>query len=126
MKTISLVVLPGVFSICKLSADSALPAWVKNSPFCSITKTQDELSIVCEAQFVPAEVKQEGPWRAFRVKGTLDFGLTGILASIANPLAESAISIFAVSTFDTDFILVKQSELEKAVRCLKESQFKVE
>jgi hypothetical protein len=90
-----------------------------------MTRTEEELSIVCEDQWIPAEAQAERNWRAFQVQGPLDFGLTGVLASIANPLSEAKISIFSISTFDTDYILVKSSDLAKATHTLLQSGFTI-
>ncbi|HVK60415.1 MAG TPA: ACT domain-containing protein [Bdellovibrionales bacterium] len=118
-----LQVFPGTFSVCKLSSGVALPAWVAKSGFFAITNTSEELSIVCEQSLVPNDVKQETDWHVIKVEGPLDFGLTGILASIANPLAQAKISIFAISTFDTDYILVKATNLEPARIALENAGF---
>lgn len=89
-------------------------------------RTPEEISIVCEEGHEPEGAEVQPGWRAFRVCGTLDFSLTGILASIANPLAHAEISIFAISTFDTDYILVKQTDLENACRALRSAGFLIE
>ena len=86
--------------------------------FQSVTRTSRELSIICDAKEVPEEVQAERGWRCLRVAGTLEFHLTGILASLASPLAEAGISIFALSTFDTDYLLVKEDALEPALQTL--------
>lgn len=91
------------------------------SHFWSITKTAEELSVLCEEKFVPQQIKQEPGWRCIKVNGPLDFGLTGILSSLAGALAKAGISIFAVSTYDTDYLLVKQENLELAVGALKDA-----
>jgi len=87
----------------------------------SITRTPAELSIVCDASSVPAGVKAEGPFRAVVVRGPLDFSLTGVLASLAGPLASAGISIFAVATFDTDYILVRAHEIDRAMGVLRDA-----
>ncbi len=111
------------FAICRLAPNEGIPSWVNESHFFSITKTARELSVVCEQSTIPPEIKAEKNWKAFRVIGTLDFSLTGILASIANPLAKEKVSIFAISTFDTDFVLVKSSDLLKARQALQKANF---
>ncbi len=113
------------YVICRLPPDSPIPEWSMSSGFFSITRTIEEFSIVCEMGLVPEGVKAESGWRIFQVEGTLDFSLTGILASIANPLADAKVSIFAISTFDTDYVLVKQESLEKAREALTKNGFVV-
>ncbi len=117
MSTLTLLVLPEKFAVCRLPADVPLPNWARGK-FVSITRTHDELSIVCAQENLPDTIQCERDWRALCVAGQLDFGLTGILASLAAPLAEAGISIFAISTFDTDYILVKQISLDHAIQIL--------
>ena len=114
--TIALSVLPETFAICRLAPATPIPKWALDS--FSITRTRDELSIVCAQRDVPAGIRCERDWRALKVDGTLDFALTGILASLAAPLADAGISIFAISTYDTDYLLVKETNLPRAVQVL--------
>lgn len=118
-----LKVLPQTLSVCKLSFSAAIPSWATQGDFFSITKTSDELSIVCEQHRVPLDTPSERDWRALAIVGPLDFALTGILLSLAKPLAKANISIFAVSTFDTDYILVKEGELTTSRRVLMDEGF---
>jgi hypothetical protein len=111
-------VLVELFSVCRMEATSSIPEWAMKGSFYSLTKTSEELSIVCEQKNVPTNIKQESNWRAMKVVGPLDFSLTGILASLAQPLAQAKISIFAISTFDTDFILVREANLLDAMKIL--------
>lgn len=115
--------LPGSYAIVKLAPLSAVPTWHQGSEFYSVSKTPDELSIVCEARLVPPELCPSARWSAFRVAGTLDFALTGILASIANPLGAARISLFAVSTFDTDYVLVGEQQYGAARAALEGAGF---
>ena len=116
---LSLSVLPDQLAVCRLTADARIPEWALNpAVLTSITRTRDELSIVCPQANVPAGIQTETGWKALKVEGPLDFSLTGILASLANPLAEAKISIFAISTFDTDYVLVKEENLAAAVKIL--------
>ena len=91
----------------------------RHSGFVSITRTRDELSIVCNERNVPSGVKVDRGWRVLKVEGPLDLSLTGILASIAVPLAEAKINLFAISTFDTDYVLVKAEKLDRAIEVLR-------
>jgi len=89
--------------------------------FVSITHTADELSIVCADDHVPGDVKADREWRALKVEGPLDLALTGVLASLADPLARAQINIFAISTFDTDYLLVKGYNLLRACDVLRQA-----
>lgn len=125
MNNLTLVVLEDIFSVYKLSKDSLIPKWAFEGDFCSVTRTLDELSIVCRDKNIPCGVQCERGWKGFKVDGTLDFGLIGILNSLTRPLANAGISIFAVSTFDTDYIFVKVKNFQKAVDVLKAEGFVV-
>jgi len=92
--------------------------WATGS-FASITRTRDELSIVCNERDVPSGVKADRGWRALKVEGPLDLAMTGVLASIAGPLAEARINLFAISTFDTDYVLVKADRVAEAIGVLR-------
>ncbi len=115
---LSLLVLPQKLAICSFDSKAKIPIWVEGDDYFSITRTDDELSIVCSQERVPDGIRAERDWRAFKVEGPLDFSLTGILASLTKPLAEAGISIFAISTFNTDYLLVKADKLDKAVKVL--------
>jgi hypothetical protein len=114
-----LTILSEELAVCRLAAQDDIPDWGWNREFCSITRTAQELSIVCRASDVPRNIKAERGWRALRVAGPLDFSLSGVLAGLATPLAEAAISIFSVSTFDTDYLLVRSYALEQATMVLR-------
>jgi uncharacterized protein len=120
-----LKILDKEFSVFRLSPDSAIPDWAMKSSFYSITRSIDELSVVCESGLAPIDLKCEAGWRVLQVVGLLDFALTGILSSIASPLADEKISIFAISTFDTDYILVKHITLDQACAVLRSNGFQI-
>jgi hypothetical protein len=111
-------ILDSTFSIVKISPTKAIPSWATEGDVFSITRTNEELSIVCPSECLPSndeEIKEvENDWKCIKVEGVLDFGLTGILSSLANPLSDNKISIFAISTFNTDYLLVKNHSIEKA------------
>ena len=114
-------------AVCRLDAGSDVPGWLdRSSDFTSVTRTKDELSIVCARDDVPDGIPMEGPWRAFRVQGPLVMTLIGVVAALANPLADAGISIFAISTFDTDYILVHEPDFEAAVGALTQAGHIVE
>jgi hypothetical protein len=123
--SLDLDLFPGAFAICRWPAGEALPAWLNQGVFVSVTRTPTELSAVCAVEAVPAGTVCEGPWRIVVVRGPLDFALTGVLASLATPLADAAITIFAVSTYDTDYVLVRAADLERAVEVLRKAGHRV-
>ncbi len=120
--------IPGTFAVCRLGADEAVPGWAVDdgppeasgaSGFLSITRTDRELSIVVGEDRVPTDVRAERGWVALRVSGTLDFGLVGILSRLAGALADAGVPLFAVSTYDTDILLVKAKDKGRAVEALR-------
>lgn len=115
---LTIIVQPEVYAICRLEPDARVPVWAENENFCCLTRTNSELSIVCAEQDVPRAVHAERDRRLLRVEGRLAFSLTGVLASIAAPLADAQVSIFAVSTYDTDYVLVRHADLERTMRAL--------
>jgi hypothetical protein len=122
---LTLTLQPARLAVCRLPADSDFPGWARPGGLLALVRTADELSVVCEECDVPPGTKIERGWRAFQVEGPLDFALTGILASIASPLAEAGVAIFALSTFDTDYVLVKESDLPIALRALHQAGHQV-
>jgi hypothetical protein len=117
--SLSLHVLPERLAVCRLAPDASLPTPNTCTCFWSVTHTDEELSIVLPEEAAPPNCQVEKGWRCFKVVGPLDFGLTGILASLATSLAKADISIFAISTYDTDYILVKEEKLKRAVQALR-------
>ena len=116
----NLVLLSQAMAVCRLSPHEDIPIWaLQQHSFLSLTYTDDELSIVCSASSVPAGIQSEKYWQAIKVQGPLDFSLTGVLSSLAAPLASENIPIFVISTFDTDYILVKEQNVERAKTVLK-------
>jgi hypothetical protein len=118
---VTLDLVPGSYAICRWPPSDSLPPWVLEGTFFSVTRTPAELSAVCDIATVPPGVKSEGPWSVLAVRGPLDLNMTGILASLAAPLAAAGISIFAVSTYDTDYVLVRNHDLDRAIRVLREA-----
>jgi hypothetical protein len=116
----NVTVLPERLAVCRLAVSARVPSWALelHEAFTSITRTADELSIVCPEEAVPPEVQGEGGWRALKLPGPIPFGQVGVLASLASPLAAAGISIFALSTYDTDYVLVREAELVRALRAL--------
>jgi hypothetical protein len=108
----------GLYAVCRLPPDAAVPEWACHGALWSVTRTPAELSIVCEASSVPAGVRAEEPWRGLVVRGPLDFSLTGVMASLSAPMAAAGISIFVLSTYDTDYLLVRDHAFERAIEVL--------
>jgi uncharacterized protein len=104
--------------VCQLAADSPVPSWAQEGGFFCVTRSTGELSVVCEEHRVPEGVRVERGWVALKLEGPFPFSMTGVLASFVEPLAEAKIPIFAISTFDTDYVLVKREDLERAARAL--------
>jgi hypothetical protein len=115
-----LSLLPGRFAVCRLAADAGVPA-----AFFSVTRTPDELSVVCAEDSAPEGAPCENGWRILQVAGPLDFSLTGVLAAIATPLANAGVSIFAISTFDTDYVMVKEANFAESVEALRAAGHRV-
>jgi hypothetical protein len=113
-----IALLPASLAVCRLAPDAPWPAWPRGA-FTSITRTADELSVVCDDDAVPNDVRADRGWRVLRVEGPLPFELTGVAASLTAPLAEARISVFLIATFDTDYLLVKEDVLPQAVGALR-------
>lgn len=122
---LTLSLLADEYAVSQLPADAPLPTWATAGEFWSLSRTPQEWSAVCLAAQVPAGVRSERGWAAFALQGPFDFGLTGVLASVLNPLRDAGIGIFALSTFDTDYVLVKQADLAGATRALEEAGHRV-
>jgi hypothetical protein len=118
LRPLDLSILPETFAISRLAPSAPVPGWAAGGELSSVTRTTNELSIVSRQDGVPEGVGASRGWRAVRVAGPLDFSLTGILASLAVPLADNGIPIFALSTHDTDFVLVRDDDLGRAVAAL--------
>lgn len=113
-----LIVLSERFAICRLDPDDSVPNRALTSSLFSVTRTPEELSVVCNEKLMPEETSCEKGWRCLKVQGPIDFSKTGILSSLAQPLARENVSIFALSTYDTDYVLVKEKDLSKAIETL--------
>jgi uncharacterized protein len=118
VRPLELTILDESFAVSRLPASAPAPAWAGAGHLQSVTRTREELSVVCREDSVPPGIAAERGWRAIRVASALDFSETGVLASLAAPLAEAEVSIFALSTHDTDYVLVKADALDRAVTAL--------
>lgn len=116
---LTLLLFEGCLAVCRLPANSPVPAWAfAKGPVNSVTRSAEELSVICNETAVPAGVRAERGWRVMKVENTLNFALTGILVSLADPLAEAGVSIFTVSTFDSQYLMVKEASIELALKIL--------
>ena len=116
-----LTLLPERFAISRLAANVPIPNWATQGSFFSVTRTGDELSVVCELSHVPVGVQSQAGWRVFKVHGPFALSETGVLSALAAPLAKARISLFAVSTFDTDYLLVAGATLSAAIIALEQA-----
>ncbi|MBN2123904.1 MAG: ACT domain-containing protein [Deltaproteobacteria bacterium] len=118
MKVLTLSLLPVRLAVCRLPPEAPLPEVSPEIPFVCLTRTGEEISMVLPEETAPAGSRVEWGWRAFKVLGPLDFDMTGVLASISVPLAMAGVSVFVLSSYDTDYFLVRERDLDKAVEAL--------
>jgi hypothetical protein len=111
-------VLPMEVAICRLDAAAEVPEWSRGSRFAAVTRTAGELSVVCECRLVPPAARAERCWTVLELEGPIPFEQIGVLCSVLEPLARAAVSVFAISTYDTDYVLVRTERLEDAVSAL--------
>lgn len=121
-----LTLLPNCYAVARLEPQALVPNWVMAGTFWAVVCTDDELSLVCPEVLVPEGVSCEPNWRILKVAGPLDFSLVGVLAGLAGTLAAAEVSIFAISTFDTDYLMVRQPQLESALSALRRHGYPVE
>jgi hypothetical protein len=115
---VHLYALDDLYAVVRLDPDAAFPDWARRGAFWSVTRSDSELSVVCREDDVPPQASAERGWCAFEVAGPLDFSLTGVVASLVTPLATEEIPIFLVSTFETDYLLVREADLRRSVDAL--------
>jgi hypothetical protein len=118
---LALTVLEERLSICRLDAGAEVPGWAVGGTFFSVTRTADALSVVCPEEDVAEDVLQEWGWRALKLEGPFELSMVGVLSSVAVPLAGVRANIFALSTFDTDYVLVREGQLDLAIDTLREN-----
>jgi hypothetical protein len=117
-RTLRFSIVPGDFAVCRLAPDAPFPVWAVRRGIASVVRTPDELSVVCPMEDIQPGATVEGPWACIKLEGPFPFDQTGVLASVLDPLADAGIPIFALSTFDTDYVLVKTEQLEAATAAL--------
>ncbi len=125
MEKLKIKLLQGIYAVCQIKETEKVPSWVEEKEFFSITKTDDEISVVMLQDKISNDIKAEKDWRILKVEGTLDFSLIGILAKISDILAKNQISIFVISTFNTDYILVKEEKIDKAMTVLSKEGYEI-
>jgi hypothetical protein len=123
---LALLGVAGRFAVCKLPPNSAVPAWATAGDVFSVTRTVEELSVVCRQEIVPSGTQTELGWRCLRVAGAMPFTLVGVLASLTGPMAAAGVGVFVVSTFDTDYMFIKDAEFQAAVAALRGAGHSVE
>jgi len=125
-KGLSLTLLPQTLAVCRFEPGAELPGWAadpgEGGRFWSLTRTEGEVSLVCRQDLLPGrtgpEVRVEPGWRALMVAGPLDFGQTGVISSLVAPLARAGVPVFVLSTFETDYLLLKEEDLQRAEEAL--------
>ena len=118
MSRLRLAAFPQKLAVCRLSPGAPVPSWVRGE-FTSVTRTAEELSIICDQDAVPGDVQAERGWRMLRVQGPIPFEMTGVAAGLVAPLAQAGISVFLLSTYDTDYLLVKEDAFEHGLEVLR-------
>ena len=126
MPKLPLSLLPHMYAVCQFHPDKHIPYWALLGDFVSLTRTNEELSVVCQQDNVPEDIEAERGWRCIKVLGSFDFSVPGIHASLATPLAEAEISVLAIATYSTDYLLVKEGNLEKALQVLTQAGHSVQ
>ena len=123
---LNLSVLPQKYAVCRLDPNGHIPHWaLLGDNFISLTRTLNELSIICLQENVPRETKAEREWRCAKVDGPFDFSLAGVHTSLAIPLAEANISILAIATYETDHLLIQERDLERAICVLERAGHRI-
>jgi uncharacterized protein len=125
-RQLTFIILRETLAICRLDKDAPIPDWVFQGNLYSVTRTKDELSIVCPQINLPKGIVCNQGWSCLKIRGPLDLSSTGIISSIAKTLEQEGISLFSISTYDTDYVMVKEKDLEKAIFALTEAGHRIE
>jgi hypothetical protein len=123
---VKLHTLDELYAIVRLEPDAELPDWVRGGHFWSVTRSENELSVVCREEDVPTDASAERGWCALELAGPLDFSLTGVVAALVTPLADAAVPILILSTFETDYLFVRERDLERSVDALADAGHSVD
>jgi hypothetical protein len=122
---VRLSTLDELYAVVHLHPDTAVPDWVGGGHFWSVTRSDSELSIVCSQDDVPPDASAERGWVALRLEGPLDFTLTGVVSALCSPLAEAEVPVFVLSTFETDYLLVREPDLTRSIEALRDAGHEV-
>jgi hypothetical protein len=120
-RQLKLSLLKDKYAICTLPNDTPIPDWALTQSLISITRTGKELTIVCRMDSIPSELQSDLNWRCFRIDGSFDLNQIGVISSISSPLADAGISIYVISTYDTDYFLVQDKNVEQTISTLSNS-----
>ncbi|MBN1806932.1 MAG: ACT domain-containing protein [Sedimentisphaerales bacterium] len=120
-RKLKLSLLEDKYAICSLPNNTPIPGWALKELLASITRTDKELTIVCKQDIIPSEIQSGPNWRCFKIDGSFDLNQTGVISSISSPLSDAGISIYVISTYDTDYFLVKEDNLDKTIATLSNS-----
>ena len=126
MRTLNLLLLPHTYAVCQFHPDKHIPYWALLGDFVSLTRTNEELSIVCQQNYVPGDIEAERGWRCLQVQGVFGFSEAGVHVSLAIPLAEADISVLAIATYATDYLLIKEEKVERALQVLQQAGHTIE
>lgn len=121
----TLTLAPERFAVCRLAPDAPIPLLPMGGSLVALTITPDEISLVVPEEFAPPDARTEVGWRALRIAGPLDFSLTGVLSALIAPLAQAGVSVFAISTYDTDYVLVREATLATALDTLRDTGYTI-
>jgi uncharacterized protein len=120
MKKLNLSLLPHMYAVCQFHPDKHIPYWALMGDFVSLTRTHEELSIICQQDNVPLDIEAERGWCCLQVQGAFDFSEAGVNVALAIPLADADISVLAIATYATDYLLIKEEYLERALHVLEQ------
>ena len=126
MQQLKFIILEGEYSLCRLAASASIPSWIYDSDFYTISKSKNELSLICESKFIPADIRKSDNWKLLKIDAVLDLSLTGITAKFSKPLADANVNLCVIATFDTDYIMVQTAKLDIAKAALQNEGFIVE
>jgi hypothetical protein len=123
--SLEFTLLEADLAVCRLERSSPLPAWAMGGPFVSITRTADELSVICPGDAVPAGIVSAPGWRCLKLEGPFDFSATGLVSAFSGLLARAGISLMVVCTYDTDYLLVRSPDLDRTIACLEKGGYRI-